>query len=132
MTGEKKMISAWGLSRPKMAGKRQAPALRYLEPQGRIQPANAAVALIVDAHGHYLVQLRDSKPTIFFPDHWGCFGGAIESGGAQEGCVSRELDEDLGLHLSRFAVRHFTTFTFDFGFAKGPMIYRAFYEVSMT
>ena len=105
---------------------------RYLEPQGRLKPANAAVALIVDEQGRYLVQLRDSKPNIFFPDHWGCFGGAIEPGETNERCLARELDEELGLDLSLFAVRHFTTFTFDFGFAGGSVIHRAFYELAAT
>jgi 8-oxo-dGTP pyrophosphatase MutT (NUDIX family) len=105
---------------------------RYLEPQGRLKPANAAVALILDEQARYLVQLRDSKPTIFFPDHWGCFGGALEPGETDEGCLARELDEELGLDLRQCAVRHFTTFTFDFGFAGGSVIHRAFYEVAAT
>src|ERR1700722_8770914 len=90
---------------------------RYLEPQGRLKPANAAVALIVDEWGRYLVQLRDSKPTIFLPAHWGCVGGAVEPGEPDERCLARELDEELGFDLRRFAVRHFTTCTFDSGFA---------------
>jgi 8-oxo-dGTP pyrophosphatase MutT (NUDIX family) len=105
---------------------------RYLGPQGRLKPANAAVALILDEQARYLVQLRDSKPTIFFPDHWGCFGGALEPGETDEGCLARELDEELGLDLRQCAVRHFTTFTFDFGFAGGSVIHRAFYEVAAT
>jgi len=101
----------------------------YLKPQGSLQPANAAVALIVDEAGRYLVQLRDAKPTIFFPQHWGCFGGAVEPGETDDDCLARELQEELDLDLSRCAVRHFTTFTFDFGFAGGSVIHRAFYEV---
>jgi 8-oxo-dGTP pyrophosphatase MutT (NUDIX family) len=103
--------------------------LRYLEPHGPLKPANAAVALIVDEAGRYLVQLRDSKPTIFFPDHWGCFGGAVEPGETDERCLAREIDEELGLDLRHCAVGHFTTFTFDFGFAGGSVIQRAFFEV---
>src|ERR1700733_4036369 len=102
---------------------------RYLEPQGRLKPANAAVALIVDEQARYLVQLRDPKPTIFFPDHWGCFGGALEPGETDEGCLARELDEELGLDLRHCAVCHFTTFTFNFVFAGGSVTHRSFFEV---
>jgi 8-oxo-dGTP pyrophosphatase MutT (NUDIX family) len=110
----------------------RAPAgrsFRYLEPQGPLKPANAAVALIVDQESRYLVQLRDAKPTIFFPEHWGCFGGALEPRETNERALAREIDEELGLDLRHCAVRHFTTFTFDFGFAGGSVIHRAFYEV---
>jgi 8-oxo-dGTP pyrophosphatase MutT (NUDIX family) len=104
-------------------------ASRYLQPQGLLKPANASVALIVDEERRYLVQLRDSKPTIFFPDHWGCFGGALEPEETNERALAREIDEELGLDLRRCRVRHFTTFTFDFGFAGGSVIHRAFFEV---
>jgi ABC-type polysaccharide/polyol phosphate transport system ATPase subunit/8-oxo-dGTP pyrophosphatase MutT (NUDIX family) len=102
---------------------------RYLEPQGSLKPANAAVALIVDEHGRYLMQLRDAKRTIFFPEHWGCFGGALEPGESDEQCLAREIEEELGLDLRQCTVRHFTTFTFDFGFAGGSAIHRSFFEV---
>ncbi|MGO9397862.1 MAG: hypothetical protein ACLP19_08475 [Xanthobacteraceae bacterium] len=62
-------------------------SFRYLEPQGSLKPANAAVALIVDEEGRYLVQLRDAKPTIFFPDHWAA-SAARSSLGRPTGAVS--------------------------------------------
>lgn len=105
--------------------------LRYLEPSGRLRPSNAAVALIVDEAGRYLVQLRDPKPTIFFPDHWGCFGGALEPGEDDIACLARELAEELTLDIAPLPVSHFTTFTFDVAFAGLGTVYRAFWEVRM-
>ena len=37
-----------------------------------------AVAAIIKYEDKYLFQLRDKKKNIFFPEHWGLFGGAIE------------------------------------------------------
>jgi 8-oxo-dGTP pyrophosphatase MutT (NUDIX family) len=107
-------------------------SLRYLEPVGPLKPADAVVAIIIDEFGRYLVQLRDSKPTIFFPDHWGCFGGAIEPGETDWQCLARELKEEIELDISSLPVSHFTTFSFDFGFAGGSVIRRTFYEVRAT
>lgn len=104
-------------------------AQRYLQPVGPLKPAPAAVALIIDEAGRYLVQLRDDIPTIFFPDHWGCFGGALEPGESHEQALARELGEELGLSLERRRVERFTRFTFDFSFAGGGVIDRVFYQV---
>lgn len=109
-----------------------APDGRYLEPHGVLAAADAAVALIVDESDNYLVQLRDSKRTIFFPDHWGCFGGALDPGETNEVCLARELREELSLDIAQLSWRHFTTFTFDFGFAGGGVIHRTYYEVLLT
>jgi 8-oxo-dGTP pyrophosphatase MutT (NUDIX family) len=106
--------------------------LRYLEPAGPLKPADAVAAIIIDDAGKYLVQLRDAKPTIFFPDHWGCFGGAAESGETELQCLARELQEEIELDIGALPVRHFTTFSFDFGFAGGSVIRRTFYEVRAT
>jgi 8-oxo-dGTP diphosphatase len=106
--------------------------LRYLEPVGALKPADAVVAIIIDESGSYFVQLRDSKPTIFFPDHWGCFGGAVEPGETDRQCLARELEEEIDLDIGALPLRHFTTFSFDFGFAGGSVIRRTFYEVRAT
>jgi len=104
----------------------------YLKPSGPLNPANAAVALIVDEADRYLVQLRDPIPTIFFPDHWGCFGGALEAGETDEAGLARELREELDLDITDLPVTMFTDFTFDFGFAGGGLIYRRFFEVRVS
>lgn len=103
--------------------------LSYLQPVGSLKPAPAAVSLIIDEAGRYLMQLRDDNPTIFFPAHWGCFGGALEPGESHEAALERELDEELGLDLRGRVVTRFTRFTFDFGFAGGGIIDRVFFEV---
>ena len=104
----------------------------YLKPSGPLQPADAAVALIVDEANRYLVQLREPVPTIFFPDHWGCFGGALEPGESYQAGLARELREELDLDISGLPVVQFTDFSFDFGFAGGGVIHRRFFEVRVA
>src|ERR1700681_2854286 len=78
----------------------------------RLQPANAAVALIVVGENErYLMQLRDQKPGIFYPGHWGLFGGALDPGETPEMAIRRELREELGLEIG--PARYFTEFLFD-------------------
>jgi 8-oxo-dGTP pyrophosphatase MutT (NUDIX family) len=85
----------------------------FLGGEGQLTPSNAAVALIVLDDGRYLMQLRDQKPGIFYPGHWGLFGGATEPGETPKAAVSRELKEELGLGVS--TIEHLTDFSFSFG-----------------
>ena len=45
----------------------------FLGGEGSLRPANAVVAIIVVDETSYLMQLRDQKPNIFYPGHWGLF-----------------------------------------------------------
>ncbi|HWP27154.1 MAG TPA: NUDIX hydrolase [Xanthobacteraceae bacterium] len=85
----------------------------FLGGEGALEPAHAAAALILMGSDRYLMQLRDQKPGIFYPGHWGLFGGAIEPGESPEAAVRRELKEELGLAASD--VRFATEFTFTLG-----------------
>ncbi|WP_162826670.1 NUDIX domain-containing protein [Pseudolabrys taiwanensis] len=95
-----------------------------------LTPDNA-VAAIITIGDRYLLQLRDRKHGIFFPDHWGCFGGGVEPDEALEQALIRELNEELSLELNAEQVRYFTRFEFDLGFARLAPIWRVFYEVSL-
>ena len=99
----------------------------FLGGEGSLRPANAVVAIIVVDETSYLMQLRDQKPNIFYPGHWGLFGGAIEANEDPTVALKRELEEELRLDISECP--YFTNFTFDYG--PHGTVFRRFYEVSI-
>jgi 8-oxo-dGTP pyrophosphatase MutT (NUDIX family) len=90
---------------------------------------DAVVAIIVVDDGRYLMQLRDDKPGIFYPDHWGLFGGAVEAGEEPEVALRRELVEELGLVAQE--LRYFTRMDFEFAALGASNCYRMFFEVPL-
>ena len=94
--------------------------------EGPLTPGDAAVALLVLDDGRYLMQLRDQKAGIFYPGHWGCFGGALDPGETPEAGLRRELREELGVDVG--ACAYFTEFSFDFSPLGGRPVLRRFYE----
>ena len=92
--------------------------------------ADSAVAIIIVDGSQYLMQLRDQKPTIYYPGHWGFFGGAVDVGEGPEHTVRRELEEELGFHAAEIAF--LTVFTFDLSLIGEKKIYRRYYEVNVT
>jgi len=55
--------------------------------------------MLYTADGQVLLQQRDDKPTIPYPNTWTLFGGAVEPGEPPVDAVARELDEELELTL---------------------------------
>ena len=56
-----------------------------------------SVGAIIYYRGKYLLQKRDKKKNIFFPNIWGVFGGTIEKNETPLQGIKRELKEELNL-----------------------------------
>jgi 8-oxo-dGTP pyrophosphatase MutT (NUDIX family) len=95
-----------------------------------LNPDNAVAALLLLEDGRYVMQLRDAKPDIFYPDHWGCFGGAVHDDEDPQRALCRELQEELEFVLAE--AREFTRFDFDFTRLGQRSVYRIYYEVPVS
>jgi 8-oxo-dGTP pyrophosphatase MutT (NUDIX family) len=94
-----------------------------------LQPSDAVVGLVVVPGGRYLMQLRSQKAGIFYPDHWGLFGGAVDPGEGADEALRRELQEELGVEVPNAS--YFTEFSFDFGFRGLGRVWRRYYLIEM-
>lgn len=95
-----------------------------------LQPQDAVAAVLVLEDGRYVMQLRDAIPGVFYPGHWGCFGGAVEQGEEPAAALRRELREELELEVR--CAEHFTEFVFDFSPLGYSKAYRIFFEVLVS
>lgn len=104
----------------------------FLSASGPLRAEDAVAALIVLDDGRYVMQLRDAVPEIFYPAHWGCFGGAVEPGENPRNALARELYEELEYRPAHGC--QFTRFDFDFGAIHPAQkrTYRIYYEVRAT
>jgi 8-oxo-dGTP pyrophosphatase MutT (NUDIX family) len=107
-----------------------APADYFVRAAERLKPADAVAALLLLEDGRYVMQLRDALPNIFYPDHWGCFGGAVDSGEQPLEALERELYEEIEFKLGE--AREFTRFDFDFATLGHAKTFRIYYEVPVT
>jgi 8-oxo-dGTP pyrophosphatase MutT (NUDIX family) len=90
-------------------------------------PSDAVAALLVLADGRYVMQLRDTKPHIFYPGHWGLFGGAIDDGETEIEALTRELAEELEFEARE--LDRFVRLDFDLSVIGAGRVFRAVYVV---
>jgi 8-oxo-dGTP pyrophosphatase MutT (NUDIX family) len=101
----------------------------FLSDQSPLQCGDAIAAIIVVEDGRYLMQRRDDIPTIFYPGHWGCFGGAVDAGEDPRTALLRELQEELEWQSG--IGREFVNFEFDLSHLGHRKYYRTYYEVEI-
>ena len=58
-----------------------------------------SVKAIIIKKNQYLLQLRDNKKNIFFPNYWGLFGGRLEDGEKYQNGIIREIKEETNLDV---------------------------------
>ena len=96
----------------------------------QLTSSDAVAAIIQLDDGRYLLQQRDDIPGIWYPGHWGCFGGAVDDGEAPLQALTRELQEEIEFDV-REAI-YFTRLDFDLAGLGMRRYYRIYYVVSMT
>src|SRR5271170_5138294 len=83
----------------------------FLTAEDKLRGDDAVAAILVLEDGRYVMQLRDDIPNIFYPDRWGCFGGAVDVGEEPVHALHRELKEELEIEVGKTSF--FSRFDFD-------------------
>ncbi|MCA9471192.1 MAG: NUDIX domain-containing protein [Nitrospirales bacterium] len=96
----------------------------------RLSVGNAVAGIIQLEDGRYLLQHRDNVPHIWYPDCWGCFGGAAQEAEAPLDTLRRELFEELELVPEQ--VSYFSRFDFDLDPIGLKSYYRIYYTILIT
>ena len=87
-------------------------------------------ALLVLEDGRYIMQLRDDVPDIWYPGHWGLFGGGVDAGEDDIAALRRELREELELELGE--ARLFAVLNYDLQPIGLDCYFRRYFEVDVT
>jgi 8-oxo-dGTP pyrophosphatase MutT (NUDIX family) len=104
--------------------------VHFLTDTHPLRGEDAVAAIIVTEDGRYLMQLRDDIPRIFYPGHWGCFGGAMSDDEAPLEALRRELSEELEFEPD-FGTE-FVRFDFDLTQLGQARKFRIYYEIVIS
>ena len=79
---------------------------------GKLNPSKA-VCVIIYFKKKFLLQKRDNKKNIFFPDHLGLFGGSVDKFESSINAIQREVKEELNLFIHKRRFKYFTNIALD-------------------
>jgi 8-oxo-dGTP pyrophosphatase MutT (NUDIX family) len=105
-------------------------AENFLRARAPLSTGHAVAALLVLEDGRYIMQLRDDLPDIWYPGHWGLFGGGVDEGEDEFKALQRELREELELEVTQ--ARLFATIDYDLQPIGLDCYFRKYYEVPVT
>ena len=107
---------------------RNLPEVKLLE-KFQLEKDGASAGIIVTDDQRYLLQLRDTKKEIWYPNHWGCFGGKIDAGENSLRALEREIQEELNFKIENSC--YFTQLVFDLTELGSCLKYRFYYEIKV-
>ena len=86
-----------------------------------------AKAILLE-RGNFVLQLRDDKPSIVFPDMWSLFGGEIEKNEDPQEAILREIEEELCIKVKDIS------FLWDYIYCRedGKEFHHKIYEADIT
>lgn len=99
-------------------------------PTERLGGANAVAAMILLDDGRFVMQHRDDIPGIWYPGHWGFFGGAVNDDEEPLVALRREVFEEIGFEVKE--AKYFVRLDFDLTQLGLGRYYRNYYVVPMT
>ena len=99
--------------------------------KGSLKPRDAVCAVIIYKN-KILIQKRDNKKNIFFPGHYGLFGGAIEKFENKKKALQRELLEEIGIKFKTTRFSYLTSINMDFKKIRSKKYDRTVYELRIN
>lgn len=88
---------------------------------------DAVAAIIYNEYNEILLHLRDDKKGIWYPNHWGLFGGAIEKNESMEDALQREIMEEIELIIEDPIF--FSEFKFKFNDISKHSLKRTYFKI---